>query len=272
MILDSTGKRIRAFMAGAPAATQPEWYAAWADHDDIGPPPTFIPADDNGSLNGATAVELIPPPAGAQQRQAKYISIFNADSATVVVTVELWDGASTRLARAELLTLERLVWEDDVGWQVFNASGLPSPGIVSPLTTKGDIWGFDTADNRIPVGADGEVLLADSAAGLGVSWQAPPVHVLIVTAVLAAASPYSPAADDDVLIVDATGGVTVIALPAAASSDGRILQVKKVDATANAVSIDGNGGELVDGALTFDLLVQYESATVVCDGTQWWVV
>ena len=223
-------------------------------------------------MTGATPVELIGVPGGGKQRQAKYLSIFNADSAAVVVTVELYDGASTTLARAELLTLERLVWEDDVGWQIFNAAGLPSPGIVSPLTTKGDIWGFDTADNRIPVGADGEVLLADSAADLGVSWQAPPVHALIVTAVLAAASPYSPAADDDVLIVDATGGVTVIALPAAVSSDGRLLEVKKVDASANAVSIDGNVGELVDGALTFDLLVQYESATVVCDGTQWWVV
>jgi len=44
-------------------------------------------------------------------------------------------------------------------------------GGASPLTTKGDIWGFDAADNRIPVGADGEVLTADSGAALGVSWQ-----------------------------------------------------------------------------------------------------
>jgi hypothetical protein len=46
-------------------------------------------------------------------------------------------------------------------------------GAVSPLTTKGDLYGFDTADDRVPVGTDGDVLTADSGAGLGVSWQAP---------------------------------------------------------------------------------------------------
>lgn len=44
---------------------------------------------------------------------------------------------------------------------------------TSPLTTKGDVWGFDTADARIPVGTDGQVLTADSVAGVGVSWQTP---------------------------------------------------------------------------------------------------
>ena len=41
---------------------------------------------------------------------------------------------------------------------------------ASPLTTKGDLWGYDTADNRIPVGADGTVLVADSAQALGLKW------------------------------------------------------------------------------------------------------
>lgn len=45
-------------------------------------------------------------------------------------------------------------------------------GVSSPLTTKGDLWGFNTVDDRIPVGANGEVLTADSTDPLGVSWQA----------------------------------------------------------------------------------------------------
>lgn len=40
----------------------------------------------------------------------------------------------------------------------------------SPLTTKGDIYGFDTANNRIPVGADGRILQADSGQALGVGY------------------------------------------------------------------------------------------------------
>jgi hypothetical protein len=43
----------------------------------------------------------------------------------------------------------------------------------TPLTTKGDLFGFDTADARIPIGTDGHVLTADSAQTLGLKWAAP---------------------------------------------------------------------------------------------------
>ncbi len=43
-------------------------------------------------------------------------------------------------------------------------------GATSPLTTKGDVWGYDSADNRIPIGADTNVLTADSAQPLGLKW------------------------------------------------------------------------------------------------------
>ncbi|MCP3906898.1 MAG: hypothetical protein GY712_02665, partial [Oceanicoccus sp.] len=49
--------------------------------------------------------------------------------------------------------------------QKFGASG-------SPLTTKGDLWGYSTADVRIPIGTDTHVLTADSAEALGVKWAA----------------------------------------------------------------------------------------------------
>lgn len=43
---------------------------------------------------------------------------------------------------------------------------------VSPLTTKGDIWGYSTVNARIPVGANGTILTADSTQTLGVKWGA----------------------------------------------------------------------------------------------------
>lgn len=44
-------------------------------------------------------------------------------------------------------------------------------GSSSPLTTKGDIWSFDTADNRFPVGlVNGQVLAVDSAEAFGMKW------------------------------------------------------------------------------------------------------
>lgn len=47
-----------------------------------------------------------------------------------------------------------------------------SGGTSSPLTTKGDVWGYDTGNNRIPIGSDGQVLTADSTKALGLKWAA----------------------------------------------------------------------------------------------------
>ena len=46
-------------------------------------------------------------------------------------------------------------------------------GAVSPLTTKGDLYGFSTLDARIPIGANNTVLTADSTESLGLKWAAP---------------------------------------------------------------------------------------------------
>tara|TARA_R110002051_G_scaffold236878_1_gene297952 strand:- start:883 stop:1917 length:1035 start_codon:yes stop_codon:yes gene_type:complete len=41
------------------------------------------------------------------------------------------------------------------------------------LTTKGDTHGFDTDNQRVPIGANTTVLTADSTTALGLAWQAP---------------------------------------------------------------------------------------------------
>jgi hypothetical protein len=51
--------------------------------------------------------------------------------------------------------------------------GMPAAGTgVAPLTTKGDIFTYGTADARLPVGTDGYVLTANSTATYGVDWEA----------------------------------------------------------------------------------------------------
>jgi hypothetical protein len=45
-----------------------------------------------------------------------------------------------------------------------------SAGASIPLTTKGDLFGYDTANARIPIGTNNQVLTADSAQALGLKW------------------------------------------------------------------------------------------------------
>lgn len=46
-------------------------------------------------------------------------------------------------------------------------------GATSPLTTKGDLYTFSTSNARLPVGANGTTLVADSAEATGLKWATP---------------------------------------------------------------------------------------------------
>ena len=53
-----------------------------------------------------------------------------------------------------------------------------TPTDQTPLTTKGDLFTFTTADARLGVGTNGHVLTADSAQATGLKWAAPSVGAL----------------------------------------------------------------------------------------------
>lgn len=60
-------------------------------------------------------------------------------------------------------------------------------------------------------------------------------------------------------LADATAGAIVLTLGTAASMINRLLVIKKIDATANTVTIQGNGAETIDGTNTRVLSTQYSS-------------
>ena len=69
--------------------------------------------------------------------------------------------------------------------------------------------------------------------------------------------------------VDASGGARVISLLSASFMKGSIIRVKKIDASANTVTIDPSGAETIDGAATKVLAAQYQSITIQSNGTSW---
>lgn len=77
---------------------------------------------------------------------------------------------------------------------------------------------------------------------------------------------------DYLILANATGGAITVTLPPVAASRGRELVVKKTDASANAVTVDGNSSETVDGGANISTTTQNVAMRVLCDGTQWWRV
>jgi hypothetical protein len=109
---------------------------------------------------------------------------------------------------------------EDATWAV------PAGG-SSPTTTKGDLAGYSTASARIPVGADTQVLTADSSQVLGLKWAANPAGF---------ANPMTTKGD---VIAGATGG-TATRLPV--GSDGQVLTADSTQATGTKWAAGGGGG------------------------------
>lgn len=83
---------------------------------------------------------------------------------------------------------------------------------------------------------------------------------------------YTATGDETLITCDATSAAFTVTLPAAASFTGKRYVIKKIDSSVNAITIDPNGAELVDGASTTTLNTQYEAVEIVCDGSNWHIV
>ncbi len=99
-----------------------------------------------------------------------------------------------------------------------------NPSATSPLTTKGDLYGYSTANARVPVGTDGQCLVADSTQTLGLKWAA-------------------------CGSITGTGTTGYLATWASSSSLGATSHIDDGITTANTVTVD-EPFQVNDGALT----------------------
>jgi hypothetical protein len=83
---------------------------------------------------------------------------------------------------------------------------------------------------------------------------------------------YTLTQDDRVIITDATAGPITLTLPKAVFSPSRQFDIKKIDITANIVTIDPDGSETIDGDPTMTLLSKDETVRIYCDGTEWFIL
>ena len=113
-------------------------------------------------------------------------------------------------------------------------------GASSPVTTKGDIYTYDSSDARLGVGTNGQVLTADSGETTGVKWATPSAGAgLTVTRHAADATLTA----SGVYVVDSSAAVRTLTLPAlsAAPIGGFRITVKREG--AEFVDIDCAGAD-----------------------------
>lgn len=148
---------------------------------------------------------------------------------------------------------------------------------LSPLTTKGDILAYGVSDQRLAVGADGEVLTADSAQAAGIRWGAAPspTYTLAVIGIAAAATPAVPASPDTVYhCIAAVANYAFNLNPAAAYYNGtqsKIIRIKNRSTSGFIVTVTPNGAETIDGAATLPL-TSGDSVTLYTDGLNWHIL
>lgn len=77
---------------------------------------------------------------------------------------------------------------------------------------------------------------------------------------------------DTVILCDATSGDITITLPTAVGISGKVFNIKKTNSNANSVTIDANASQTIDGDLTQIITSQYDSVTIVSDGSNWHII
>jgi len=77
---------------------------------------------------------------------------------------------------------------------------------------------------------------------------------------------------DYTVLVDATSGAITVNLPSASTAGEVVLNIKKIDATSNNVTIDPASTETIDGVATYVLKKQWNSVSLQCNGVSWFIL
>lgn len=82
---------------------------------------------------------------------------------------------------------------------------------------------------------------------------------------------YAVSANNATILINHPSAPFGVVLPTAASITGQQYKIKKIDSSANAVTVSTTSSQTIDNALTYPLSTQYQSVTLQSDGSNWWI-
>jgi len=83
---------------------------------------------------------------------------------------------------------------------------------------------------------------------------------------------YTATIADNTILGNASAGAFSITLPTSVGANGRLYTIKKVDSSANAVTVATTLSQTIDGQTTKPLSIQYDGVQVQSDGANWVVI
>lgn len=154
------------------------------------------------------------------------------------------DGAGASVSIGLVLNTATFRSDGISNWYMDAGGGAGGASLTSPLTTKGDLWGFSTVDQRVPVGTDTYVLTADSAQALGVKWAAPSAGSALTVK------------DEGVALDTAVTSIDFVGAGVTATNVGHAITVTIPSSTTNAAGSDkqvqfNDGGTAFGGDADF---------------------
>lgn len=221
---------------------------------------TYITSTPNGTLSSETALSTLA------------TGFLHSTTGTGVLAVYTEGIANNNIA-----TVDQVAGMT-AGQAVFaTASGIESKTAAAARTALGITTGVlntnyvlvDDASNL----TNGQILRATAAGIESVTNATIQSQLGIgVRAIRTELANYTATPTDDVILCDATAGNMTIQLPPAASSSNKSYVVVKIDVSANTVTVDGDTGDLIDGAATQVINSQWTAIEIICNGTAWYII
>jgi len=128
IVLQDTNDSLEVVLAGAITTNQLQCSVSWRDITTSG----YTPGGSRALTNSTTDVSLVAAPAASTQRVIDNITIYNADTATATVTVQIDDNATEYiLVKVTLAAGETLQYVEGFGWQALTSQGAVKNAITA---------------------------------------------------------------------------------------------------------------------------------------------